>query len=65
MTWSDGCHSLVPYQYYSSDSWKLPDNPSNGAESVSSAGHTANGKYSRTNVRDEEIDNDEVRGENE
>jgi hypothetical protein len=54
----------VPYQY-SSDSRKLPDNPANGTESVSGCGDTAKGKFSKTNVRDEEIDNDEVRGENE
>lgn len=43
---------------------KLPDNPNNSAddESISTAGDTSNGKYSRTNVRDEDIDNDETRG---
>ena len=44
---------------------KLPDNPENASESISTAGDTANGKYSRTNVRDEDIDNSDVRGENE
>ena len=42
---------------------KLPDNPENAQdESVSTADDTANGKYSRTAKRDEDIDNDDTRG---
>ena len=42
---------------------KLPDDNSNDpAESISTRGDTSNGKYSRTNKRDEEIDNDDTRG---
>jgi hypothetical protein len=42
---------------------KLPDDPSNNpAESISTADDTANGKYSRTNKRDEDVDNDDTRG---
>jgi hypothetical protein len=42
---------------------KLPDNPRNRPdESISTADNTANGKYSRTKVRDEDIDNDNTRG---
>jgi len=42
---------------------KLPDNPANNPEeSVSTVGDTSNGKYSRTNKRDEDIDNDDTRG---
>ena len=42
---------------------KLPDNPQNASdESISTADNTANGKYSRTNKRDEDIDNDDTRG---
>jgi hypothetical protein len=42
---------------------KLPDNPNNRSdESISTADNTANGKYSRTKVRDEDIDNDNTRG---
>ncbi len=44
---------------------KLPDNPNNPPESISTAGDTANGKNSRTNIRDEDVDNSDVRGENE
>ena len=31
-------------------------------ESISTRGDTANGKYSRTGIRDEDIDNDDTRG---
>ena len=42
---------------------KLQDNPANDpAESISTRGDTASGKYSRTNKRDDEIDNDDTRG---
>ena len=42
---------------------KLPDNPNrNPEETVSTRGDTSNGKYSRTNKRDEDIDNDDTRG---
>jgi hypothetical protein len=42
---------------------KLPDDPSNDpAESISTANDTSNGKYSRTNKRDEDVDNDDTRG---
>jgi len=42
---------------------KLPDNNQNNPEeSISTRGDTANGKYSRTNKRDEDIDNDDTRG---
>ena len=42
---------------------KLPDdNSNNPSESISTHEDTANGKYSRTNVRDEDIDNDDTRG---
>ena len=42
---------------------KLPDDQANDpAESVSTRGDTASGKYSRTNKRDEDIDNDDTRG---
>jgi hypothetical protein len=41
----------------------LSDNRENASdESISSAGDTTNGKYSRTNMRDEDIDNDNTRG---
>ncbi len=40
---------------------KLPDNPVNTLGSISTAGDAANGKYSHTNVRDEDIDNSDVR----
>ncbi len=42
---------------------KLPDDQiNNPSESVSTRDDTANGKYSRTDVRDEDIDNDDTRG---
>ena len=42
---------------------KLPDDQStDSAESISTRGDTAGGKYSRTNKRDDEIDNDDTRG---
>ncbi|WP_343699853.1 hypothetical protein [Chitinophaga sp.] len=42
---------------------KLPDNPKNRSdENVSTRNNPANGKYSRTKKRDEDIDNDNVRG---
>jgi hypothetical protein len=42
---------------------KLPDNPENDPdESISTADNTANGKYSRTGKRDDEINNEETRG---
>jgi hypothetical protein len=42
---------------------KLPDNPKNRSdESISTRDDTANGKYSRTRKRDEDIDNDNTRG---
>ena len=42
---------------------KLPDESSNNpSESVSTRDDTASGKYSPTNKRDEEIDNDDTRG---
>jgi hypothetical protein len=42
---------------------KLPDNPDNNPEDlISSRGDTSNGKDSRTNKRDEDIDNDDTRG---
>jgi hypothetical protein len=42
---------------------KLPDDPSNRSdESISTADNTASGKYSKTKVRDEDIDNDDTRG---
>jgi hypothetical protein len=42
---------------------KLPDNPSNPPdESISTRDNTADGKYSRTGKRDDEIDNDDTRG---
>ena len=42
---------------------KLPDNKDATEDSVSTRGNSANGKYSKTNVRDEDIDNEDVRGE--
>jgi hypothetical protein len=41
---------------------KLPDNEANQEDTVSTAGDSANGKYSRTNKRDDEVDNNQVRG---
>jgi hypothetical protein len=42
---------------------KLPDNPKNRPdESISTRDNTANGKYSRTGKRDDEVDNDDTRG---
>ena len=42
---------------------KLPDNRENASdESISTRGDTANGKYSRTGIRDEDIVNDDTRG---
>lgn len=42
---------------------KLPDNPRNDPEeSISTAGDTSDGKYSNTDKRDDEIDNDDTRG---
>jgi hypothetical protein len=41
---------------------KLPDNPDPSGEVISTAGDSANGKYSRTKKRDEDIVNTEVRG---
>jgi hypothetical protein len=42
---------------------KLPDNPKRRSdESISTRDDTANGKYSRTKKRDEDIDNDNTRG---
>ena len=42
---------------------KLPDDIKNDpAESTSTRGDTANGKYSRTNKRDDKVDNDDTRG---
>lgn len=42
---------------------KLPDNPHrNPEETVSTVGDTSNSKYSRTDKRDEDIDNDDTRG---
>ena len=42
---------------------KLPDNHANEQDqTVSTKGDTSNGKYSKTNKRDEEIDNDDTRG---
>jgi hypothetical protein len=42
---------------------KLPDNPANNPEEVvSTVGDTSNGKDSRTNKRDEDVDNDDTRG---
>jgi len=43
---------------------KLPDNNKNKPdESISTAGNSASGKYSRTAKRDEDINNEDVRGE--
>jgi hypothetical protein len=41
---------------------KLPDNPDNTGDSVSTADDTANSKYSHTNIRKEDKDLDSVRG---
>jgi hypothetical protein len=42
---------------------KLPDNPQNESdESVSTRDDTSNGKHSRTDKRDEDVDNDDPRG---
>jgi hypothetical protein len=42
---------------------KLPDNPQNDQdETISTRGDTSGGKYSKTNKRDEDIDNDDTRG---
>ena len=42
---------------------KLKDNPRNDPdESLSTAGDTSGEKYSKTNKRDEDIDNDDTRG---
>ena len=42
---------------------KLKDNPRNDHdESLSTAGDTSGGKYSKTTKRDEDIDNDDTRG---
>jgi hypothetical protein len=42
---------------------KLPDNPDrNPEELISTRGDTSNGQYSKTDKRDEDIDNDDTRG---
>lgn len=41
---------------------KLPDNPDNTGDSISTADDTANGRYSRTDVRKEDKDLDDVKG---
>jgi hypothetical protein len=41
---------------------KLPDNPKNTEDSISTRNDSANGKYSRTDKRDEDIDNKHTRG---
>jgi len=42
---------------------KLPDNPNNPPdESISTADDSSDGKYSGTNKRDEDIDNENTRG---
>lgn len=41
---------------------KLADNPANDPEKSNTSGDTSNGKYSRTKMRDEDIDNDDTRG---
>ena len=42
---------------------KLPDNPQpRSDESISTADNTANGKYSRTGKRDDEVNNEDTRG---
>lgn len=41
----------------------LPNNPGNAQdETVSTRGDTSRGKYSKTNKRDEDVDNDDTRG---
>lgn len=42
---------------------KLPDNNNATGDTVSTRGDSASGKYSKTNKRDEDIDNSDVRGE--
>ena len=42
---------------------KRPDNRDNASDyRISTRCDTANGKYSRTGIRDEDIDNDDTRG---
>jgi hypothetical protein len=42
---------------------KLPDNQTpTDEDSVSTHGDSSNGKYSKTNKRDDEVDNNNVRG---
>lgn len=41
---------------------KLPDNPDNTGDNISTADDTANGKYSHTKIRKEDKDLDSVRG---
>lgn len=41
---------------------KLPDNPQQTEDAVSTAGDSANGKDSRTGRRDDEVDNNDRRG---
>jgi hypothetical protein len=42
---------------------KRPNNPQNRQdETISTRGDTSNGKYSKTNKRDEDVDNDDTRG---
>ena len=41
---------------------KLPDNPANSGDSISTSDDTAGGKYSKTGLRKEEKDMDSIRG---
>lgn len=42
---------------------KLPDDPNlDSSRSPGTADDTSNGKYSKTSVRDEDVDNDDTRG---
>lgn len=41
---------------------KLPDDPANSGDSISTADDTAGGKYSKTGLRKDEKDLDQVKG---
>ena len=41
---------------------KLPDNPANSGDNISTADDTAGGKYSKTGLRKEDKDLDSVKG---
>jgi hypothetical protein len=59
----NGTENRTRRNFKNDNHYKNPDDPANDpAESTSTRGDTANGKYSRTNRRDDEVDNDDTRG---